>query len=389
MDKPRFFEFFAGGGMARAGLGAGWNCTFANDFDPMKGDVYARNWGRDHLVVEDVNRLRTADLPGEADLVWASFPCQDLSLAGNAQGLGTEDAQTRSGAFWAFWRLMLGLRDEGRPPPLIVLENVYGALTSNGGRDFASICRCLSLAGYRFSALLIDGVHFVAQSRPRVFIVAVRQDLQIPDQLLTETANPLWHPLAMSAAIERLAEPDRDQWLWLNLPKPEPRKGSLLDIIEVYPTGVAWHTSDETYRLIQMMSELNLTKLIAMQASGERCVGTVYKRTRRDQLGRKIQRAELRDDNIAGCLRTPGGGSSRQFLIEVEGTNVRSRLLSPREAARLMGLSDTYKLPYRYSDAYHVSGDGVVVPAVRYLASSLLEPILAYNSFEMLRMAAE
>jgi len=79
-----FYEFFAGGGMARAGLGGNWQCLFANDFDPKKAASYAANWGADHLHVGDVAALTTDDLPGEADLAWASFPCQDLSLAGLA-----------------------------------------------------------------------------------------------------------------------------------------------------------------------------------------------------------------------------------------------------------------------------------------------------------------
>ena len=78
----------------------------------------------------------------------------------------------------------------------------------------------------------------------------------------------------------------------------------------------------------------------------------------------------------AGCLRTPGGGSSRQFIILVEGRNVRTRLLSGREAARLMGLPDDYVLPRRYSESCHLLGDGVSVPVVRFLAQNLLSPLL-------------
>ncbi len=91
-----FYEFFAGGGMARAGLGEGWRCLFANDFDEKKALSYATNWGAEHLVVKDVAEVRVEALPGEADLAWASFPCQDLSLAGDGAGLKGH----RSGSFW-------------------------------------------------------------------------------------------------------------------------------------------------------------------------------------------------------------------------------------------------------------------------------------------------
>ena len=106
-------------------------------------------------------------------------------------------------------------------------------------------------------------------------------------------------------------------------------------------------------------------------------IGGIYKRMRLDEQRRKTQRAEVRFDDVAGCLRTPAGGSSRQSILLVNGNDVRSRLLSPREAARLMGLPDTYRLPENYNEAYHIAGDGVAVPVVRFLAAHILEPMLA------------
>jgi len=105
-------------------------------------------------------------------------------------------------------------------------------------------------------------------------------------------------------------------------------------------------------------------------------VGGVYRRTRFDENGMKLQRAEVRFDDVAGCLRTPAGGSSRQTILVVDGKSIRSRLLSSRETARLMGLADDYKLPKNYNEAYHLTGDGVAVPVVRHLATHLFEPLL-------------
>ena len=155
-----FYEFFAGGGMVRAGLGAGWSCLFANDIDPKKGACYSHNWGDSKLRLADVAELTTADLPGTADLAWASFPCQDLSLAGSGAGLRGK----RSSTFWPFWRLMEALAEEGRAPTVVTLENVCGALTSHGGKDFAALSAAIVGGGYRFGALVIDAVHFVPQS---------------------------------------------------------------------------------------------------------------------------------------------------------------------------------------------------------------------------------
>ena len=104
-------------------------------------------------------------------------------------------------------------------------------------------------------------------------------------------------------------------------------------------------------------------------------VGALYRRTRRDAEGARVQRAEVRFDGVAGCLRTPAGGSSRQSLLVVEKGRIRARLLSGREAARLMGLPEDYRLPTGYTDAYHLLGDGVAAPVVRFLAQHLLEPL--------------
>jgi DNA (cytosine-5)-methyltransferase 1 len=157
-----FYEFFAGSGMVRAGLGNSWTCLFANDFDGKKAAAYQENWGGGELLAGDVGMLRSRDLPGRADLAWASFPCQDLSLAGMGAGLKGK----RSGTFWPFWNLIGQLHKEGRQPDVVVLENVCGALTSHEGADFRSLINALGAEGYRSGALVIDAALFVLQSRP-------------------------------------------------------------------------------------------------------------------------------------------------------------------------------------------------------------------------------
>lgn len=371
---PTFYEFFAGGGMARAGLGPMWTCLFANDFDEKKAAVYRANWGDKDLWVGDIARVTTAQLPNIADLAWASFPCQDLSLAGSGAGL----SGTRSGTFWSFWRQIIDLRSDGRAPTTIVLENVVGAITSHDGKDFSAIISALSEGGYRCGALVIDAVQFLPQSRPRLFVIGVRDDLDINSELLSADPIEAWHTQALRDAQARLPANVKVNWVWWKLPSPIGRDVGLADLIDDKPSGVEWHTKAETERLLGLMNDTNRKKVDAAKRKGHRVVGTIYKRTRRDgPNGGKAQRAEVRFDNVAGCLRTPLGGSSRQTIMIVEGNKVRSRLLSPREAARLMGLSDEYILPEKYNDAYHLAGDGVVVPVVRFLAERILEPILS------------
>ncbi len=370
MKVRSYYEFFAGGGMARAGLGEKWACLFANDIDAKKAASYAANWGNQNLKVKDVGSLSTKDLPGVASLAWASFPCQDLSLAGSGAGLNGD----RSGTFWPFWRLVQRLGKEGRSPSMVVLENVCGALASHGGKDFAAIGDAIVAGKYRFGAIVIDAVRFLPQSRPRLFIVCVREGIQIPEALVADGPDRAWHPSHLTNAYKKLSARAEAAWVWWHLPSTPARSSTFSDVIEEEPEGVAWHKPDQTRYLLSLMSPINRKKLEQAKKMGVRMVGGIYKRTRVEK-GKRVQRAEVRFDDIAGCLRTPVGGSSRQSIIIVEGSSVRSRLLSPREAARLMGLPDSYKLPENYNAAYHLSGDGVAVPVVRYLAANILEPL--------------
>ncbi len=362
--------------MARKGLGPSWRCLFANDFDPKKAASYVANGSSDHLMVGDVAKVTPADLPGVADVAWASFPCQDLSLAGAGAGL----KGNRSGTFWPFWKLMNALAAEARAPRLIVLENVCGALTSHGGKDFAAIGAALASSSYRFGALVMDAVHFVPQSRPRLFIVAVHGSNPISAGLVADGPDQNWRSAGLEDAYGKLSTGAKAAWTWWRLPAPPLRKTNFAGLIEKEPKGVSWHTQAETQRLLSLMSPINLAKVEAAKSSCRRMIGGVYRRTREDAEGGKVQRAEIRFDDVAGCLRTPAGGSSRQTIMIVEGEKVRSRLLSPREAARLMGLSDDYVLPKNYNEAYHLAGDGVVVPVVGFLAEHLLEPLLGSDA---------
>ncbi len=369
---PSFYEFFAGGGMARLGLGPEWSCLFANDFDFKKAAAYQANFGVDELKVGDVREVRGADLPDRAELAWGSFPCQDLSLAGLGGGLKGE----RSGTFYPFWRVMAELIEGGRAPEVIAMENVCGTLTSHDGVDFEAICSTFERHGYRSGSLVIDAELFVPQSRPRLFIVGVRTGLPLDPALLSPAPLPPFHSRGLVRAVERLPGPLRARQLWWNLPPPSHRVRTLANLVEERPDSVSWKSDAETKQLLAMMSATNLAKVTAAMRAGRRMVGGVYRRTRLDEHGRKVQRAEVRFDDVSGCLRTPAGGSSRQQILVVDGPVIRSRLISARETARLMGLPDSYRLPRSYNEAYHLTGDGLVVDVVRHLARHLLEPLV-------------
>lgn len=359
--------------MARLGLGEAWMCKFANDFDDVKARTYRDNFedAGQHFHEGDVWDLSTEDLPDRVDLAWASSPCQDFSLAGARAGL----SGTRSSAFFGFWNLIQGLAKEQRQPPIIVIENVTGILTSHGGADFNALAEALAAEGYSFGAIEIDAARFVPQSRPRVFVIA---SLKTPPPSLTqvEFAKP-FHSQRIVAAYDRLNSDLKKSWVWWHLNYP-PAGNHTLDSILEPDSAVAWHAQDRTDALLGLLSPLHKEKLAGAKKRGVRTVGTLFRRMRIENK-LKVQRAELRFDGYAGCLRTSGGGSSRQFAVVVDGDEVRTRLLTPLECGRLMGLESAYKLPKRATAALSVLGDGVVVQVVEFLRQNILDGLVQTN----------
>lgn len=331
-----FYEFFAGGGLARIGLGPGWRCLFANDIDPAKCAAYRANFPGAPLVEGDVHALSTADLPGRADLAWASFPCQDLSLAGPRAGL----AGARSSAFHGFWRLMAALAAEGRAPRTVVVENVTGLASSNGGRDLAAVTGAMEAAGYLTETHVVDAAGFLPQSRPRLFVIG-------------------WDPALGPGP--------------LSLPAPPRRNIGLAEIVD---ETAPWADDAWTARLLAQMSPAQRARLEAARdearAAGAPVWGAGFRRIRREG-----QRFEARWD-MAGCLRTPAGGSSRQILLAaLPDGRVRARLMTGREALRLMGAPESYVAPRSQTQALRIAGDGVAAPVARHIAAHVLEALLS------------
>lgn len=366
-NAPVAWEFFAGGGLAGLGL-SGFRIGFANDIDAMKAAAFRANHPDVALHLGDVWDIHPAELPAAPDLAWASSPCQDVSLAGARGGLKAR----RSGAFWGFWRLMQALGE--RRPRIVVIENVAGLLTSGNGADFTAVCEAMVQAGYRVGALEMDAALWLPQSRPRLFIIAMRGAAG------SEIVGPKggFHTPRLIAAVDRLPPEMRANWAWWSLAAPAQRNLDLAALLE--PDGaVEWLDDAKASAVLAMAAPLHRARLEAALNSGGRRVGAAYRRVRMEH-GVKAQRLEIRFDGLAGCLRTPAGGSSRQYVVVCDGGRTRVRRLTGREAARLMGVSDDYVLPSSESAALKLMGDAVAVPVVRALSEGLLRPALRSGS---------
>jgi len=354
---PSFLEFFAGSGLVAEGLKSYFKVAWANDISEKKATVYRANHCNGKFVLGSIADISGKDLP-KAPLAWASFPCQDLSLAGLAKGIFAE----RSGLVWEWLRVMDEMSER---PPILVAENVAGLISVDNGAHYRELHKALRDRGYLCGAMLLDAALWIPQSRPRIFIVAVDSSKRIPESLVQRA--PSWlHGGSVKRVVEGL-----DGNIWWNLPEPPPREIELADIVE-WDAPLGSESSDS--RNISLIAPKHKESLNSLPKN--KCIVVPgYKRTRNGS-----QVLELRFDGIAGCLRTPRGGSSRQVLVFKKGDTLHSRLLTVRETARLMGAPENYNLPGNYNDGYMAMGDAVAVPVVKWLAKYLLSPLVKANA---------
>jgi DNA (cytosine-5)-methyltransferase 1 len=356
-------EFFAGIGLMRMGLERqGWSIRFANDIDPQKLEMYKGHFGDSpgHFHLGDVHLIDPAAIPS-VTLATASFPCNDLSLAGARNGLGGR----QSSSFWGFIRVLEGM--ERRRPRLVLLENVTGFLTSNGGNDFEAALGALSRLGYGVDAFILDASRFVPQSRQRLFVVGARDttaQLDISPQLRPSDTRP-------PALVEFILKRRGVNWTVRRLPSLPQRTSHLTDVIEQLPEDAAeWWSPPRARYLLEQMSPRHREIAQSMIDGTRWSYGTVFRRIRNGK-----STAELRTDGIAGCLRTPRGGSGRQILFKAAMGCYFARLLTPRECARLMG-ADDYRIIAPANQALFGFGDAVCVPVIEWIARHYLNPIL-------------
>lgn len=361
-------EYFAGIGLVRMGLEKqGWKVVFANDYDEDKLRMYANHFSDadDHFVLGDIHQLKSANIP-QTTLATASFPCNDLSLAGGRGGLHAKN----SSAFWGFIKLLREM-DE-RKPPLVLIENVPGFITSHAGDDFRQAMLALNGLGYVVDPFLLDAAHFVPQSRQRLFIVGVLSSLpySLPSPPPNFDSENILRPPILSGFIKK--NPDI-LWHLRTLPCPPTRTVSIERILDRLPeSDPSWWSTERKEYLFKQFSQKHRDIALDMVRGRKWSYGTVFRRIRN-----KKSMAELRTDGIAGCLRTPRGGSARQILFKAGFGKYQVRLLSARECARLMG-ADEYRISTQtnLNQALFGFGDAVCVTAIEWVATYYLNPVV-------------
>ncbi len=363
LPEKTFVEFFAGIGLMRMGLeNKGWTIRYANDFDPEKIEMYRGHFTHDTCISQDdIHKLNANDVPS-VTLATASFPCNDLSVAGAR--LGLNDGK-QSSAFWGFIRIIKDLGD--RKPPFVLLENVVGFLSSKNGEDFKLALLTLNDLGYSVDAFILDVVHFVPQSRKRLFIIGTHQSI-----LNGSESNNLYLPNSDSrpeALVTFILNHPEIHWNIRPLPNQPPITRKLESILDdLAPDAPEWWNRQRSEYLFNQMSPKHQTIAQKMIAGDKWSYGTVFRRVRKAK-----SMADLRTDGIAGCLRTPRGGSGRQILFKAGFGQYQARLLTPRECARLMG-ADNFKITVGLNQALFGFGDAVCVPVIEWIAEHYFNP---------------
>ena len=375
---PKLFaEFFAGIGLVHEALKhSGWECAYANDIAPKKQKMYEGHFGHSpYYHLGDVWNTKEvlSRLHEPVFLATASFPCTDLSLAGNWEGFDGEHSST----YFGFVRVLQSLKT--KRPKVVMLENVVGFLTSKGGSDYLKAVDALADEGYWIDTLVMDAKTFVPQSRPRVFVVGVHKSA-MPGSMLRQpkgfALDNAWLDAVEAAPelrpeyLRRLMQSHslKTGWATLPLKPPKPRRYSLAKVIDL-DDDQQWWDEEAVAKHVAMLSPLHAKWVGEMMKDGRTHVGTVYRRKRDG--GTK---AEVRFDGVAGCLRCPRGGSARQIVIVVDENRVRFRWMTPREYARLQGAPD-FVLPANTIDGLFGFGDAVCVPVVRWIDENILTPI--------------
>lgn len=358
-------EYFAGIGLVRMGLEVcGWKIAYANDFAEKKFEMYRDFFPNEHhYEIKDIFDVNPKAIPFTT-LATCSFPCIDLSLAGNRNGIINGK---HSSAFWGFINI---LKEQGDlAPSIVMVENVPGWLSSNKGDDFRVTVKALNDLGYSCDVFMLNALRFTPQSRMRVFLIGVRVDNQNDNSKLLSRSKSLM-PDSLRRSI--LANYDL-KWFYNDLPEPPPlRKQGLREIIEEVPNDdKRWWTKEEVERHLAMMETSHFQRVKALSSSDNFSYRTFYRRRRNGTL-----RAEVRNDELAGCLRTAVGGSGKQFIIQAGKDQIRMRAMTPREYARLQGVPDTYSIKVNGVQALTGFGDAVCVPVITWIGKNVLNPLV-------------
>ena len=163
-------SLFSGiGGIDLGFMQAGYNIIWANEKDHAACNTYRHNFSNS-LIESDIKTIVANSIPN-FDVLVAGFPCQPFSIAGKQKGFNDD----RGNLFFEITRVV-----DARRPKVIMLENVPNLIEHDNGRTFLVIFNSLAQFGYTVYYKVMSATEYgnLPQTRSRIYIVAVRDDLQ-------------------------------------------------------------------------------------------------------------------------------------------------------------------------------------------------------------------
>lgn len=351
-------------GLEQAGMEVRWQCEIDRDCQ----SVLRRHWPGVQLS-GDIRDLGAHNLE-PVDVLCGGSPCQNVSVAGRREGL----AGDRSGLWYEFRRVI-----EELAPSWVLVENVPGLLSCQGGRDFGTVLTGLVQLGYRCAWRVLDAQYFgVPQRRQRVFLVGHLGDGRAAE-VLFEREGVRWDPPSRREAGEAVARgagvsaPGRGRRNGLS---PQPLnllKGGVGFALTASPTATErLNPSCQTFVASTLSASLGHHGHSSPRGDGSDNLVLAFCERGRDE-GRNLEAQE----ELAYALTNPGaGGRSPSRNLPQPGIGVRR--LTPRECERLQGFPDDWT---RWRDdgrevsdsaRYRMLGNAVAVPVAAWLGRRIL-----------------
>lgn len=312
MESFTFADLFAGiGGMRLAFEKAGGRCVFSSEWNEQAKQTYFANFGE--MPAGDVTKIKASDIP-DHDVLLAGFPCQPFSIAGvsKKRSLNRPDGFDDETQGTLFFEIERILKE--KRPRAFLLENVKNLLNHDEGRTFKIILKVLEeKLGYRVHYKVIDARYVVPQHRERIFIAGFSDPLDF------------------------------------EFPQFIERKMAVKDILEK-KVGRKYTLTDGVWSALKRHAA----------NSRKKGNGFGYGLTDLNGISRTLSARYYKD--------------GAEILIP-KGGNKNPRRLTPRECARLMGFSDSFKIVVSDTQAYRQFGNALVVPLVSEIAKAMIKTL--------------
>ena len=313
--KFTFIDLFAGiGGFRIAMQRNGGECVFSSEYDKKAQETYYANFGE--VPFGDITKEETKKwIPATFDLLCAGFPCQPFSLAGvskkNALGVAHGFDDVKQGNL--FFHLAEIIRTHR--PKAFFLENVKNLISHDNGNTFKVIRNMLEdELDYSFHTKILNGKYFVPQNRERTFMIG----------------------------FDRRRYNGKENFSFPVLPTGIPTFRTILD-----------SKVQEKYTLTDHLWEYLQNYAKKHKAAGN---GFGFGLTDLDGISRTLSARYHKDGS--------------EVLIP-QGDNINPRRLTPREAARLLGYPEQFKIPVSDTSAYRQFGNSVVMPLIQLIGEQI------------------